>query len=213
MPVYMQIVNLAVDLLKQIAWPTAAVVIALLFRGELRALLPKLRRVGPTGLEFEVERQQIRATTVTAPGELKELPGLSRTHAMARVERLLHDGLRQSTTKPEDREDLLVRLLAQSHLETFFEQTYRLIFGSQISALKCLNQGIKASEADAKAYFESLKELHPEVYQHYGYEQWLGFLLGRDLIMRSDGTFEITDIGRDFLFYLTAKGLPENKPF
>ena len=215
MPVYLQIANLAVDLLKQIAWPLAAVLIALSFRAEFRALLPKLRRVGPTGLEFEVERQQIRAAVVAAPGELKELPGLSRTQAMARVERLLHDRLHQSITKQEDREDLLVRLLAQSHLETLFEQTYRLIFGSQISALKILNQhqGVTVSEADARAHFERLKELHPEVYQHYGYEQWLGFLLGRDLIMRSDDTFAITDIGRDFLLYLTAKGLPENKPF
>ena len=65
-----------------------------------------------------MERQQICATAVTTPGELKELPGFSRTHAMARIERQLHEGLRQSNTKPEDREDLVVRLLAQSHLET-----------------------------------------------------------------------------------------------
>lgn len=210
MPLYMQIATISVDLLKQIAWPVAAVVIASLFRGELRALLPKLRRVGPSGLEFDVEQQQLRAAVVTAPGELKELPGLSRTPAMANVERVLHERLRQS--KQEDREALLVRLLAQSHLETYFEQTYRLIFGSQITALKILNQGIKASEANAREHFETLKGLYPEVYKHYGYEQWLGFLLWRELVMRSDDTFQITDLGRDFLFYLTAKGLPENKP-
>lgn len=211
MPIYIEFLNLGVDLLKQLAWPIAAVIIAFLFRGEFRTLLPKLRRVGPTGLEFEVERQ--RAAPVVAPGQLKELPGISRTQAMAHIERLLHDSLHQSTTKQEDREDLLVRLLAQSRLETLFEQTYRLIFGSQISALKLLNQGIRASDADARAHFEHQKELNPEVYEHYGYEQWLGFLLGRDLIMQSKDTFEITDIGRDFLLYLTAKGLSENKPF
>jgi hypothetical protein len=173
-----------------------------------------LRRVGPAGFEFEpTEQQKAQGKAILAPGELKELPGLSRTPAIAHVERLLHDSLRNANIKPDDREDLLIRLLAESRLVLLFEQTYAIIFGSQIAGLKLLNQYSKVSEEEVRTYFERVKETHPEIYGNYGYDSWLGFLISRDLVRRSNHMIEITDIGRDFLLYLTMRGLPESKPF
>jgi hypothetical protein len=213
MPIYLQIIGIVVDLLKQIAWPVAAFFIALLFRNELRSLLPKLRRLGPTGVEFEGSGQQVRAGTASIPGDLKELPGFTRSNAIADLERRLHNELNSSDHKIEDREHVLIRLLAEAQLVAHFEQTYRAIFGSQISALRELNAAGKVSESRLHEFFESARNQYASLYEGYGYEQWIDFLVRQKLIKRLGNTIEITDTGRDFLVYMTLRGIPENKLF
>ncbi|QHO77810.1 hypothetical protein ACH79_39615 [Bradyrhizobium sp. CCBAU 051011] len=76
-----------VDLVKAVAWPAAVFALGFLFRSDVRALFPRLKKAGPTGLEFDPARQVLSA----APRELWELPGFpDRSPMIAKVEAELH---------------------------------------------------------------------------------------------------------------------------
>src|SRR5450631_1268821 len=103
----MEWAHLGIDLIKSLAWPVVVFVIAWLFHDELRKKIPGLTKAGPSGFEFDVQR----AITVqsSTSGELKELPGLTRTPPIAAIEKSIHKAL--EIYKPETYVDLLVRHL------------------------------------------------------------------------------------------------------
>jgi hypothetical protein len=91
--------------LANLLWPIAVVVIAVGYKPELMSFLPEaLRRkwkVKALGVEVEVDaaaEQQKTADIVRVKNgkiELKEIPGLVRTNAIANLERDLHARLVQ----------------------------------------------------------------------------------------------------------------------
>lgn len=87
------------------------------------------------------------------------------------------------------------------------------IFGSQIAALKRLNEVGRATVDDAREFFRPYAEQFPQLYNNYGFDGWLGFLKGGGLIVQNGNVLEISDFGRDFLIYLTERRLAENKPW
>jgi hypothetical protein len=204
----MEWAHLGVDLIKSLAWPVVVFVIAWLFHDELRKKIPGLTKAGPAGVEFDVQR----AITVqsSTSGELKELPGLARTPPIAAIEKSIHNALQ--LYKPETHVDLLVRHLAQSRLEAVFERVYGAIYGSQIAGLRELaKRGGKISMADAVKGFDEAKS-RSAFPANVTFDLWLQFLKVFNLIEAEDNEIRMTDIGNDFLLYLSAKGLPENKP-
>jgi len=105
-----------------------------------------------------------------------------------------------------------IRALAEARLRAGHEFVYNRIFGSQIIALKALNQRGPISEAEARKEFEPLKVQFPEIYEKYPFEGWAGWLQRMDLVTFQNGSYEITQLGKDFLIYLAETGLMENKP-
>jgi len=150
-----------IDALKGLWWPLAAVIIAVVYKAEIRSLLPRLRKAGPTGVEFDpADAQKASAAdvaTATEPGKLKEFPGIIRTPAIERVERQLHTALANVNVKAEEKPDLLVRLLAQAQLEATFERTYNVIFGSQILLLRRLNERGRVTIDEAREFFRAFE--------------------------------------------------------
>lgn len=209
----MAVLALIFDLLKGIAWPLAIVVIAFLFKSDLKLLLPRIREAGPTGVKFDPIASQQKAGSEAADDltELKDLPGFSRTEAIAAVERNLRASLQQ--IDEGKRFDVLVRVVAEARLVAFFERIYGLIFGSQIQLLRLLN--IENLKIDAvKAFFDTVQAQYPEVFNKSdAFDSWLGFLIGNGLVRRSGDEVEITEYGRDFLVFLTGQRLPENKQY
>ena len=179
-------------------WPVAAVIIAAVYKVEIRALVPRLRRAGPTGVEFDPAGQQQAAVTAAnnpAPGQLRQFPGMVRTPAIARIERLLHTQLAALTNmSDEEKRDFLIRVLAQAQLEATFERIYNMIFGSQIVALRRLNEMGRVSVEDARAFFEPYTSQYPLIYNAYSFDQWAEFLKTIGLVVQSENFFEITDL-------------------
>jgi hypothetical protein len=205
--------------LKGLWWPIAAVIIAAVYKAEFRLLLPRLRRAGPTGVEFDPAGQQQAAQAATvannpAPGQLREFPGMVRTPAIERLERQLHTQLSAITNLSEDeKRDLLVRILAQAQLEAAFERIYNIIFGSQIAFLRRLNgPALRLSVEDAHSFFEPYARQFPQIYANFTFNQWLDFLKNVGLVTQNGDLIEITDLGRDFLVYITARGRIDQKP-
>jgi hypothetical protein len=151
--------TLFVDLVKGIAWPVLVFCVVYMFRQPLKALLPRVRRAGPTGIVLsEVQSELVSKWT----GELKQLPGLQRTAAIEIVEKAIHTEL--DLARADDRIDLLVNRLAQNRLAAIFERVYGAIYGSQIAGLRALvNAGGKVTMAEAVQFFDQLKSKKPDL--------------------------------------------------
>lgn len=106
----------------------------------------------------------------------------------------------------------MIRALAEARLAAFFENTYGLIFGSQILGLRQLNGCDSVSIDEARAFFEeNARKLHPKEYGNSDFEAWFSYLLGRGLASRSDDRIAITPMGREFLHFISVMRMPENK--
>jgi hypothetical protein len=198
------------DFVKNIAWPLVVLTLAFCFRRDLHYLATRVTIAGPAGVEFNPQRQL--TIPPLSPGELKELPGLARTKIMGELEAELHKQLQLFDA--DKRLDLTVHYLAQSRLEQLFEWIYGQIFGSQIAALRSLMAapGGQMTLADVISYFDNVKSNEGAPYQNVSFDQWSAFLRNQQLIRVVGDRVEITDLGRDFLLFLSARGRPENKP-
>jgi hypothetical protein len=200
------------DLLKGIAWPVAVVIVAVAFRTDIKALLPRIRRAGPSGVEFDPAAQQNSAaeSRSAAASVLQPLPGLDRTPTIEALEKHLLQAL--AVVDESKKVALLVRLLAQARLEHAFALIYNSIFGSQIAFLRYLEKTVRASQSDAQSYMETAKARAPELYGNYGFGGWMSFLVSQGLVDVANEELTITGFGRDFLLYLSARKLSETKP-
>jgi len=202
----MEWAKLVVDLLKSLAWPGVFLTLGFYFRKDFRAILPRLTKAGPTGIEF-AQVQNIESWS----GKLKELPGLTRTKKMEEIEVSIHKDLQHFDAT--SRVDLLVRHLAQTRLERVFERVYGGIFGSQIALLAALSTKSETSPlSEATKWFEETKAKNPYAYAETSFERWVGFLTSFDLVRVEQAMISITETGRDFLVFLNANQLATAKP-
>lgn len=93
-----------------------------------------------------------------------------------------------------------------------FENTFSLIYGSQIVALQDLNSVPGRRAEEARGFYERGVKASPELYQNYSFDQWLGFMKSKGLINQDGDVVGITDAGRDFLRYMVQTGKPPFKP-
>jgi hypothetical protein len=214
-PTWLEFTKASFDLVKGIAWPLALAIVVYWFRGELRSNIPRLREAGPGGVKLDPADQQQadQSSPITEAGELKPIPGFGRTPTIERVERELHKDLERY---PEsERLGVTVRVLAEARIATSFERIYRLIFGSQIFALRTLNAHPNGIEIDsARAFYEQkVKAAHPDELKDFTFDAWIGFLIHQNLVAVKNNIHLITNNGRDFLQYIVIQGLPEDKAF
>lgn len=119
------------------------------------------------------------------------------------------------TFVPDKQIPILTQALAQTRLEVHFERVHRMIFGSQIEGLKLLNQepqGRTTRDQAEKWFNENVKAKNPEFYADARFENWIKYLVGTLLVEAEANSVKITDIGRDFLVYRQAVGLPDDRP-
>jgi hypothetical protein len=117
------------------------------------------------------------------------------------------------TASDAETTEVLVRQLATQLCVSHFERVYRLIFGSQISALDLLNtSGPLLADVIKSIFFTTAGNFEPDFYQNFTFEQWLSFLVASSLVAREDDTLRITVVGRDFLVWTVNAGLSQAKP-
>ena len=208
-----------INALAHLAWPVVVVWLGIAYKPELLSFLPstlqrkiRLAVAGVFSVEMDALEQQQKALPNVEEGsgavELKEIPGLTRTPAIARVERELHVQLKTVTAPPID---VLVRNLAQARLEAMFGNIYARIFGSQIHGLMELRARRKVPTANVVAFYETYEKANPEFYKGYGFPGWIGFLKSNNLITQTDDDVVVTELGDDFLTWLEAMKLSPDK--
>lgn len=105
----------------------------------------------------------------------------------------------------------LLRALAETRMTGGHEWIYNRIYGSQIIALRSLDQRGSATVDEAKQYYDSLIPQHPAMYPGYPFDKWLGFLTGAGLVRQEGNLLHTTAYGHDFLTYLAANSLSDAK--
>ncbi|VFQ44368.1 hypothetical protein [Desulfoluna butyratoxydans] len=111
-------------------------------------------------------------------------------------------------------EKILVKQLAVTRAEVWFDQTYNSIFGSQIALLKLLNERkYPVDSVVMDSYFEKQQQKFPKLFSTWTKEGYLNFLFVNSLIVIEDGNYRITPHGIEFLMVITKKGLSEDRDF
>lgn len=218
-------------------------VVILLFRKDVRGLADRIEQIGPvkmatatpqateqkriasegsgdpTGVRLQPQvTDQKRDAEAGSPDadvvQLKPLRGRGRTQATADLELRIHSAMLSEKVPDLERVDLLVHLLAEARIDMEFERIYRLIFGSQIRALKILNQEGRITVADARTRFQEVVAEHPDFYgKPDAFDNWLGFGLRTALVINNDDVLMLSPLGYDFLHFLTRRGYSEDKVY
>jgi hypothetical protein len=101
-----------------------------------------------------------------------------------------------------ERDDFVVRFIANGIVSYLYDTTWWTIYRSQILALQALNKTVLRQE-EIKKYYNAAAAQSPSVYANYSFEQWMAYMKGQTLILEQPGnTVGITVRGRDFLKYM-----------
>ena len=224
------------DILPAVAWPLAAVVVAigglLIFRSPIIALIERSKSLTlPFGGKLDAEpAKQIEAQTEPSKPPLP-LPGPQPASASPTMPPPANDLItgvegdirnRLAIAFPEAIDAQLawaIRTAALSQVERDLEKVYRVIFGSQIFALKEINMRGGLTVSEARGIYERAKEAFPVLYADYSFEGWGRFVLDHGLAVIPKPTglesdrIHLTPFGKEFLFFLVGRSLAENKPF
>jgi hypothetical protein len=211
-----------VNLADKLAWPIAAVLIALglglplivFCRYELRNLVGRIISISPKG-GIKAAPQPPQVIPTNPAGSALASVDLSRQVA-SDVDPFVLDQRINGICAEFDsrgivagqREDLLIELLAGALTRETWERVYLLIFGSQIRLLQSLNQSLGGlPEAEARAIYETAMTQLPELYKETPFESWIAFVETTTLVSRNVENYVLTPYGRGFLKYLVAQGL------
>ena len=213
------VANLLQDIFKYAAWPcfgsVAFIIIVIFFlvyfNKGISTLLSRTRKIGREGMEMSPESQKVKEKDPSA----EELMSVFDSRVRLEQEKLIKKDLESYGLLDQNEVvDVLVRHLAATQLELYFEKVNATIWGSQISILKRLNstpQGLAVESLELS--YDIVAKLHPNVFTHYSFKQYLNFLLSWNLIIEQDNLYRITFLGKDFLSYLVRTGQPETRDY
>jgi hypothetical protein len=191
----------------------AFVVVVLMLRGPLSRAIDSLARRGgklPGGIELNAE-VVAQAGAPQATAQSPTLDTLTQALLGPVIEervRELDANLRKTHKEDEQRRTLLV-LAVRERINAEFERVYRIIYGSQITAVKGANTAGTLSRAALESTYNSAVSRDTAFYEQISFEQWVNFLLAQ-LLLRQDGDrFQITNRGQLFLHFMVEQGLSD----
>ncbi len=103
--------------------------------------------------------------------------------------------------------DVLIAVAAEFAGALYLERATRFILGSQIEALRSLQErtGVITKEMFSPFYEEG-KKLFPLMYENYDFAQWFQFLVAMGLVKEDGNKIIITEAGKVAHFYMDEKG-------
>jgi hypothetical protein len=205
------------EFIKALGWPhfsfAFAIIFLALFRKQIAGLISRVTSIDKSGLKASPTPEAQREKTKTeAIQEL--LRGIGDSIVLRDVEGRIKSELQQRQLDIEgDTVKILISLLAAATVIVQFEQIYNFIFGSQIRLLKSLNEvvGQGLPKENVTFYFEAVR-LATEPLANWSFDEYLAFLHGRLLVILTGDTYHITNLGVEFLTWMTKNGRSENRP-
>ncbi len=113
---------------------------------------------------------------------------------------------------PEEKNErfkFFMRILAVQSLYLSFERIFPIIYESQVNLLMNLNvrTNYESIINEIKYFYDNAKLKYPLVYEHYNFENWLGFLQTNNLIIVGPDKIKISEDGVEFLKYIGTQRL------
>lgn len=210
-------------------WPGLVLLIFIIsvfrFGRAVDALLTRVRKVDTKWLGLstaEAQEEQVKQTPDSDFGMPAKVPSGDSTSEPVKhpeelfqsslvVEQVQHLQLQLATLRfenPEARELFLLKLVAASQISAYFEQIYRLIYGSQIFALHGLagnNESTMTGVEDLRIMYRQGADRGLDL-SSTSFESWLSFLEWTVLVSRDGDQVGITVRGKEFLKFLIDRG-------
>lgn len=190
-------IDQAVEILRIMAWPSTVLLLAKLFKENIKALIDRVNSItaGPVAVTAGDQQKQAEFGDEKYKKLLKEVEG--------------HKGIQKKLVELSDK---IIQEKNVYFLAYHFEKTYRLIFGSQINLLNMIKN--IPDKKMKKVLAEAVHRRTP-LGRSYPFYDYTGFLINSYLISynASDDTYVLTDLGFLFLEYIKNNNLPQNKPF
>lgn len=191
--------------LKSLPWPIVVGFAAYLYRDQITDLIPRVRELGPTGAKFDpVEQQNRTEDKLLAPA----VP-LNLTPALKKKEIEIRASLKD--IQDEQKFSKLVFDLSVFQMSWIFERAYGSIFGSQIRLMRHLHNRRSVYRDEAVSFYNEAKVTSPAPYSNYTFEQWIAYIESFGFVVRDSGKILITDVGDDFVVYITSQRLTGNR--
>ena len=206
------------------SWPITFAWALWYFRKDVGLLLGRVRSIKGGGLEAELQADgQQTATDTTDDGVA--LPAGFGTEmppphpVFTPLDDLAKDILKnQVGGDAEKKLAWAVRMRSISESNRIHEANYRVMFGSQLKALKNLNTLGKAPVSNFLPFFDDAKS-NPDtapIYHGRTFGQWGKFLVDTGYVKIIEDTenpeAEITAFGQQFLMWMTAARVSEFRP-
>jgi hypothetical protein len=210
-----------------LSWPVAVVLLALVFKQPLTKLLRRIRFIHVKGGGVEVSASSNAAKQLEAEDSSKRDPLSLRTGRQLELPLPEDIARRQEAVRTyggdnpllleqiqnikndletlhypiesEATAEVLIRHLAATQLLQRAEFLYRVIFGSQLSAIRTLNETGPHPENIVRRFYDAARNRAPRFYGDYTFEQWVGFLLHQNVVVFENERYAITRYGREFL--------------
>lgn len=214
------------------SWPFAILVLAILFflmfRPDIKNLLSRTTRIGPTGLTASETRDaQAQAVEVSSPLAAPTPPGGSAAAADpadALVASLDDSYIRQKeqeliaelngrgiTDANPKKVRVLTRVTAALVAVVEYERADANIWGSQLQILAELNSSGPLPTDRLRPFYETAKPQAPDAFAGYPFEKYMEFLKIQGLVTEADRTFTITDKGKQYLVWRVRTSKPARK--
>ncbi len=206
-------------------WATLAVVVVGIValvtqRKPIGELIRRIIKVGPKGvvtLATSAEEQKAPSATPLDPRRAADelLRGLDNVHiasVRASVQQdLERRGLGESA--PADTIRVLMGYVASLFVIVDFERIDNVIWGSQLRILSDLNVAQVARLPEVRPYYEDAARTFPEAFEHYPFDEYMGFLKSQGLVLQEQDRILITPKGKAFLMYLVHESRSLRRPF
>lgn len=204
------------EILKIFAWPLTILLLGIffivVFKRSIQLFINRIKSVGKGGIQTEsspeIQKEEQRKKVV------QELMNLGDSIVLKAAEEAITLDLKNRGLEAEgDTVKVLIRHLAATQLALDFEQIHGLIFGSQIYLLKRLNEVVGQGKPRQyiESHFTNVQALFPTLLS-WDVDQYLGFLLSRQLLTIVNKNYHITNKGVEFLLWLIRTGHREDNP-
>jgi hypothetical protein len=206
------------EIIKALGWAhfsfLFALVFVFLFRKQLAGLISRITSIDKSGVKAsptpEAQREKQKTEAVQ---EL--LLAIGDSVVLRDIEGRIKADLKERGLETEgDTVKVLIKHLGAAKVLLDFEQIHNLIFGSQIYLLKNLNEVVGQGQTReyVEAHFEHVNELYNNVFGDWSFEQYMAFLIGKSLVTVDGNTYHITNLGVEYLTWMTRNGRSENRP-
>ncbi len=206
------------EIIKSLSWPHLTFIFVVIFifafRKPLAGLISRVTQIDKSGVKTsstpEAQREEQKKEAVQ---EL--LFAIGNSIVLQDVEGRIKTDLETRGLETEgDSTKVLIKYLAAAQILLEFEQIHNLIFGSQIFLLKKLNEVVGQGKPKefVTTHFEQIKGPFPVELGSWTLEQYLSFLIGRSLLIVTEGIYHITNLGVEYLTWIARNGRREDKP-
>lgn len=224
-PLVFQGVKTVLDPISEASWPIAIGLIVWAFRNPITAMIGRVRQV--TGFGGSAEFAMPDAVSQQSGGTAKSatLPAITDTSNLPPSDFVydILDAEIKATLDQHIKGEIEVKLAwairsrSVSEANRMHETNYRLLFGSQIQALKALNVSGQTSISDLEKFYAAIaaNPLNELFHKDRTFEQWRNFLLNIGYAKTVEDSnnllVQITPFGQQFLQWMVIVGVSEFK--